>query len=530
MPRTFAAPPPPGAEPAEPEYKYAPDAVPDSVFGFSAPFGKGEYFSLDGIDYKVWSYFYMPDGGPDGSTMLVPVPIDYGFLGVHSLAEAAEVMAKAKVKYEAALHSGEVWDEGTGQWVAKTMHLSMFKFKKAILHAADAHLTPGTVFEHGGIEWFWSSLSNVIMPNDLALYSEHKGVIFNKAQAAMEQWGSVLDQSPKLAKYLDDFQPDEHEKAHDFAPMDEASLFEMFLAAEGQTGVFMFKGHEVWPTMGNQDTGEKYPVWNLPESYAEGSTDAGAKAIYPIWKKWKTIKILEAATGPAEPKGSWPPKIKYTMSAGTDPNIMLNALNGVVSTNVNTDTFATAPPFPGPSGKLPKWGPATAHFENKLAEALKLRLGPYATDSMVAAVTKDMLPVLHAYWEEVNMALVALKMTAAEQDKDVPSSIPGWKPSEDQIKISAAEESAPAAAKMEVATAAIWKSSLSPYLKKQYTLRIEFGIACGALPEGTTLETPYIDLWIMAVKKHTKKGEPPMFEDYLAATKAWQTALEGIST
>lgn len=237
---------------------------------------------------------------------------------------------------------------------------------------------------------------------------------------------------------------------------------------------------------------------------------------------------------------AWKASKQTGITFNTPPGITVNLASttnwtaSIMNETVMPTYAVPQPPFPGQ--KFPKWGPATGKFEQALQQALKTRLGPYATDSMVKEVTKDMLPVLKEYWDEVNAALVSLKMTAAEQDTDVPTQMPGWTPSEVQTKV---EEVVPAsplkaesptvgATKAESATA-IWKSALSPYLKKQYQQRIDFGVAVGALPHGTGLDTPYIDLWIMAVKKHTKKGEPPMADAYHTATNEWEKALKGIA-
>lgn len=399
-----------------------------------------------------------------------------------------------------------VMDEGTGVWVPKKSILALHTIKTAIVYASQHGLQPGDTFEVNGEQWYWEPDPGYIVPANPDEWQISAKMLHDKAKAAMYTWGSILHPSPAVAAAVEAVS--DETATSNLAPMDEQSLFKMFEAAEGKTVLFMFMGHEVWPNQKNPTTGEKYPVWNLPDAYADGTTD-GSVAIYPIWKKWKAAKQMATANN-------------FTIT------VPLTSSGVVIANNT---IIPAPPPFPGPSGKFPKWGPATAHFETKLAEALKLRLGPYATDSMVKEVVKDMLPVLHAYWEEVNSALVALKMTAAEQDTTVPTSIPGWTPTEAQKQVAMAEAlhvEQPASAKMDP-TIALWKAGLSPYLKKQYTQRIEFGIAVGALPAGTTLETPYIDLWVMAVKKHAKKGEPPMAEDYLAATKEWQQALEGVT-
>lgn len=406
------------------------------------------------------------------------------------------------------------FDQGTGEWVPKKKHLWMGQFKYAILHASKHGLKPGNIFQCGGVQWYWNPSLGYIEPSDLDAWDASPKVLHNKAKVAMQQWGSILHPSPMVA----------------------AAVNEVVADAKGLTDEWLWPAFDLWKANGEQ---EKDFTWDEVDfcvtKYVLPNGTLTPKALpVPVHYDWMQdpgLVLTEANNTVHESYQAW--KASQQMFTNNYTITVNSGLVGTVNSGLVGSTFTNttmAPPFPGPSGKFPKWGPATGHFETKLAEALKLRLGPYATDSMVKEVVKDMLPVLHAYWDEVNSALVALKMTAAEQDTTVPSSIPGWAPTEAQKQIALAEalHAEPASTKVGTATA-LWKASLSPYLKKQYTQRINFGVACGALPHGTGLETPYIDLWVLAVKKHTKKGEPPMAEDYLAATKEWQQALEGVT-
>ncbi len=372
----------------------------------------------------------------------------------------------------------------------------------------------------------------------------------------------------------------------------EATLFAMFEAAKGKTKNFEFQGNNVFTNWHYK--GDTLPVYNYPGAYTPKYNNAhtgASEAIYPVWKKWKAqqevkpsltdawlwkafahwksegepsnftydgvgwIVMKYAITHSHMPKPSpvpnnptlieGAPKNLYDANdivwksyqnwalSGTPP--IISGSSGITSYNGASGTTA-APPFPGATKNLPKWGPATGKFEKRLEAALKKRLGPYATDSMVKAVKQDMLPVLHEYWTEVNDALVALKMTAAEQGKDVPSQMPGWVLKQPDFGLldpepvvkKVPESAVTIPSKIEHSTIGIWQSALSPYMKKTYSTKIEIAVAIGALPQGTSIDTPYIDLWLLFVGKHTKKGEPLSEDNYLAATKEWDEALGGI--
>lgn len=448
-------------------------------------------FTYDGVSFGMMDYSL--GGGVVAD--LSPVPETFTWLpGFSNLYAANQAVWKSYQAWKASKHPS-------------TLHLTMGAFKQAILNAYHNGAAKGDVFMVGGHAWWWDPQNDVIIPNEPFAWNITVEDQLTWGKNAMLQWGSVLHPSQPIADALTKIS--DHGMLWKYETHTEANLFAMFeawtkhMADSGET-TFMFKGHKVFAT--NIYNGDTMPVYDQKASYPDGYTWNNANiVVWPIFQKWKASKVWEM-----------PKPIEWIAS--------------VPKNQITSNTIDSTPA----AKNFPKWGPSTAKFEHALQEALKTRLGPYATDSMVEAVTQDMLPVLRSYWEEVNDALVALKMTAAEQGTPVPSMMPGWKPPFGTDKIvpdTAVPKQAPTlgATKMDSATA-IWKSNLSPYLKKQYTLKIEFGIACGALKEGTSLDTPYIDLWIMEVKKHSKKGTAAVGDAvaYNLATEAWNADLQGV--
>jgi hypothetical protein len=463
--------------------------------------------------------------------------------------------------------------------------LTMHGLKKAIFHAADIKVGPNGKFDFEGHTWWAEHKGGKfigVWPNVLKEWQMLPlPLVEKKVYAAFSTWGSILNPvslpDPAEPVLNTELLHTVYQHVLDTG-IDKGAVFDFdghqwfYEGHDGPMPNHMDDYNSVQPWSWYHEKWTEFQATYVPTQSTQGLTDEWLWPAFDLWKAngcttddfsydgvdWCVLKYSigsgylsttpTAAPVPIDPtelQGApsdlfeantiiWQSYLKWTLPSEDTANDTIQQVSGgkfasewIAATADGTlATYTTAaPPFPGT--KFPKWGPATLKFEQALDAALKKRLGPYATDSMRNAVVEDMLPVLDDYWTEVNSALVALKMTAAEQGKDVPKSMPGWKPGEKKVPDTAVPSDLPTIGhtKMETATA-IWKSNLSPYLKKTYAAKIDTGVAMGLLPQGTGLDTPFIDLWIMSLKKHTKKGTPPTADQVKAATDEWKALIK----